>query len=188
MFLILNQVNQLIWCLRHRLLLQLHTYVFYMNLDIFDSSHDHTDLGSPTIRLSQDDDVDENNENYFVNHEIVIGSHPKIINVISRVSENVVRSVLDSDQFADLKMDGKEKESILKVAIENSVSVDILELFLRLKGHFDGTRHLEDIMFHEGVDRESINQVIESFKPILCTSQSEDTAVATLSPYFHTFN
>ena len=188
-------MNQLIWCLKYRLLLQLHTYVYYLNQASFDTSLSPSTGSSPTTtKLSQDyyscDEEDE--ENYYNNHVLI---SPKLINnklinpinspSISRMNEDILRSVLESSDHSK-DMDLKEKESILKVAIQSNVSVDTLETFLRLKGHFNGTRHLEDIMFHEGVDRKSINLVIESFDPLLCTSQCEDRAVAQLCPYFHT--
>lgn len=166
-----------------------------MNQPSFDTSSSPSTGSSPTMnKLSQDyfscDEEDE--ENYYNNHVLI---NPKLINnklinpikspSISRMNEDVLKLVLESSDHSK-DMDLKEKESILKVAIQSNVSVDTLETFLRLKGHFNGNRHLEDIMFYEGVDRKSINLVIESFDPLLCTSQCEDRAVAQLYPYFDT--
>lgn len=54
---------------------------------------------------------------------------------------------------------------------------------LHKKGYFRGEQHLEEIMFMENVSRSQLIQLLDKFKDILITFETEDPAVAMLYPY-----
>lgn len=191
----------LIWCLKRCLLLQIHTYITYFNPDDDQDDEDNVfQSGSPinfNTSLNYDDVNDEEEEGFNENknesnnredktRKINLGNYIEIKNHGTATDPSIkssdIKSVLDSDQIYNLSI--KENESIARVAIENNVSIESLQLFLRIKHYFDGSRHVEDIMFHEQITRKSINKILHSFNQLLCTSQCEDRAVAQLCPYF----
>ncbi|XP_053608422.1 GATOR complex protein NPRL3 [Plodia interpunctella] len=54
---------------------------------------------------------------------------------------------------------------------------------LHKKGYFRGEQHLEEIMFMENVSRSQLMQLLDKFKHVLITFETEDPAVAMLYPY-----
>ncbi|XP_013173065.1 PREDICTED: nitrogen permease regulator 3-like protein [Papilio xuthus] len=54
---------------------------------------------------------------------------------------------------------------------------------LHKKGYFRGETHLEEIMFMENVTRSQLMQLLDKFKGVLITFETEDPAVAMLYPY-----
>ncbi|KAM3957819.1 LOW QUALITY PROTEIN: GATOR complex protein Nprl3 [Aphomia sociella] len=54
---------------------------------------------------------------------------------------------------------------------------------LHSKGYFRGEQHLEEIMFMENVSRSQLLQLLDKFKDVLVTFETEDPAVAMLYPY-----
>ncbi|KAG6463375.1 hypothetical protein O3G_MSEX013834 [Manduca sexta] len=54
---------------------------------------------------------------------------------------------------------------------------------LHKKGYFRGEQHLEEIMFMENVSRSQLLQLLDKFKDVLITFETEDPAVAMLYPY-----
>ncbi|OWR52767.1 hypothetical protein KGM_206604B, partial [Danaus plexippus plexippus] len=55
---------------------------------------------------------------------------------------------------------------------------------LHKKGYFRGEQHLEEIMFMENVTRSQLMQLLDKFKDVLITFETEDPAVAMLYPYY----
>lgn len=45
-------------------------------------------------------------------------------------------------------------------------------------GYFDGGHHLEEIMYLENIRRSQLLQILDKFRDILITSESEDPAIA----------
>ncbi|CAK1582706.1 unnamed protein product [Parnassius mnemosyne] len=70
-------------------------------------------------------------------------------------------------------------------ALPAAAHPDDLLLLARLhnKGYFRGEQHLEEIMFMENVTRSQLMQLLDKFKDILITFETEDPAVAMLYPY-----
>lgn len=52
-----------------------------------------------------------------------------------------------------------------------------------ISGYFRGEQHLEEIMFMENVSRSQLMQLLDKFKDVLITFETEDPAVAMLYPY-----
>lgn len=50
-------------------------------------------------------------------------------------------------------------------------------------GYLRGEQHLEEIMFMENVSRSELMQLLDKFKDVLITFETEDPAVAMLYPY-----
>ncbi|CAH2041341.1 unnamed protein product, partial [Iphiclides podalirius] len=70
-------------------------------------------------------------------------------------------------------------------ALPAAGDADDLMLLARLhkKGYFRGEQHLEEIMFMENVTRSQLMQLLDKFKDVLITFETEDPAVAMLYPY-----
>lgn len=128
-----KMIQQVTWLLRHRLLLQMHTYVFLL-------PPDSNKLNECT--LSEDQHWSK-----------------------ATVDSKVVDFVAKKKRSADRK------------------DVSQAELFMKLYQYFDGTRHLEDIMFYENVQRSDMMDILNTFADFLRTTEYEDRAVAQLSPY-----
>lgn len=53
---------------------------------------------------------------------------------------------------------------------------------LHKKGYFRGSHHLEEIMFMENVTRSQVMQLLDKFKDVLITYETEDPTIAMLYP------
>ncbi|XP_068629292.1 GATOR complex protein NPRL3 [Battus philenor] len=76
-------------------------------------------------------------------------------------------------------------ERAVITALPAAAHPDDLMLLARLhkKGYFRGEQHLEEIMFMENVTRSQLMQLLDKFKDVLITFETEDPAVAMLYPY-----
>ncbi|XP_072931396.1 GATOR complex protein NPRL3 [Epargyreus clarus] len=77
------------------------------------------------------------------------------------------------------------EERTMLATIPASENPDDLLLLAQLhkKGYFRGEQHLEEIMFMENVTRSQLMQLLDKFKDVLITFETEDPAVAMLYPY-----
>ncbi|XP_075976854.1 GATOR complex protein Nprl3 [Anticarsia gemmatalis] len=77
------------------------------------------------------------------------------------------------------------EERAALATIPASKNTDDLLLLAQLhkKGYFRGEQHLEEIMFMENVSRSQLMQLLDKFKDVLITFETEDPAVAMLYPY-----
>ncbi|CAG4945890.1 unnamed protein product [Parnassius apollo] len=84
---------------------------------------------------------------------------------------------------ANINCSGAERAVL--AALPAAAHPDDLLLLARLhnKGYFRGEQHLEEIMFMENVTRSQLMQLLDKFKDILITFETEDPAVAMLYPY-----
>lgn len=62
-------------------------------------------------------------------------------------------------------------------------SPEEIALFSRLQWHFDGKHHLEEIMYLENVRRSQLLQLIDKFRGMIITRQSEDPTIANFSSF-----
>ncbi|CAG9788384.1 unnamed protein product [Diatraea saccharalis] len=78
-----------------------------------------------------------------------------------------------------------EDERAALAALPAAILTDDLLLLAQLhkKGYFRGEQHLEEIMFMENVSRSRLIQLLDKFKDVLITFETEDPAVAMLYPY-----
>ncbi|XP_023946989.1 GATOR complex protein NPRL3 [Bicyclus anynana] len=77
------------------------------------------------------------------------------------------------------------EERVVLSTMPASENPDDLLLLAQLhkKGYFRGEQHLEEIMFMENVSRSQLMQLLDKFKDVLITFETEDPAVAMLYPY-----
>ncbi|CAH2248094.1 jg12765 [Pararge aegeria aegeria] len=77
-----------------------------------------------------------------------------------------------------------EERAVLSTMPASENPDDLLLLAqLHKKGYFRGEQHLEEIMFMENVSRSQLMQLLDKFKDVLITFETEDPAVAMLYPY-----
>lgn len=73
------------------------------------------------------------------------------------------------------------KDEIFEYRTENfhipSDDTMLLDKFCRL-GYFDGSHHLEEIMYLENIRRSQLLQILDKFRDVLITSQHQDPAIA----------
>ncbi|XP_050344100.1 GATOR complex protein NPRL3 isoform X1 [Nymphalis io] len=78
-----------------------------------------------------------------------------------------------------------EERAVLATIPASENPGDLLLLAqLHKKGYFRGEQHLEEIMFMENVSRSQLMQLLDKFKDVLITFETEDPAVAMLYPYY----
>lgn len=70
----------------------------------------------------------------------------------------------------------KHKKAILDV--HASSSVQDLRLFVNLMKYFDGTCHMEEIMYNENLPRTQLLTLLDKFSPVLLTTLREDATTA----------
>ncbi|KAG7302032.1 hypothetical protein JYU34_013487 [Plutella xylostella] len=78
----------------------------------------------------------------------------------------------------------KEERAVLAQLPAAQQPEDLMLLAqLHKKGYLRGEHHLEEIMFMENVTRSQLMQLLDKFKDVLITFETEDPAVAMLYPY-----
>ncbi|CAG9829187.1 unnamed protein product [Diabrotica balteata] len=186
-------VQTIIWMLQHHLLLQLHTYIQYMPTDNGLLSH-KTDnhkkhLTSPSPRSSTV------MSNYQINHTertesesgaSTISEAPELITNRNITLENVSFTSTEEDKQdyqEELLLDfpDEERSSIFKIPATNTP--EDLKLFARLcrKEYFQGNHHVEEIMYLENLRRSQLLQLLDKFRDVLITYETEDPAIAMFS-------
>ncbi|CAH0686260.1 unnamed protein product [Spodoptera exigua] len=77
----------------------------------------------------------------------------------------------------------EERAALANVPASKNTDDLLLLAQLHKKGYFRGEQHLEEIMFMENVSRSQLMQLLDKFKDVLITFETEDPAVAMLYPY-----
>ncbi|XP_028027386.1 GATOR complex protein NPRL3 [Bombyx mandarina] len=77
----------------------------------------------------------------------------------------------------------EERTVLSHIPASNNTDDLLLLAQLHKKGYFRGEQHLEEIMFMENVSRSQLMQLLDKFKDVLITFETEDPAVAMLYPY-----
>ncbi|XP_054169266.1 GATOR complex protein NPRL3-like [Oppia nitens] len=190
------QVQIVVWLLKHRMLQQLHTYVYLVPLSQSTPyltqrvSQSHSDR--PNSALTGDmDGIDYSTGSSFPSEDSLATSPAIGTNFQhSSASEEDLSSpkfsssMIEESGTALLRVIGlsqSEIESILRVSA--SKNIEDLKLFIKLCPYFNGRHHLEDIMYYENVKRGQLLTLIDKFRDVLFTSQYEDSAVSQLCPY-----
>lgn len=125
-----KMTRQVIWLLKHRLILQMHSYVFLLPSET-------TKIADLTFNEFQESPLsDEPPHNSFDCRRIPIEG-------------------------------GKRNNE---------------DLFKRLTPYFDGTRHIEDIMFYEDIQRSDMMNLLSVYSDCLYTAEYDDRAVSALCP------
>lgn len=53
-------------------------------------------------------------------------------------------------------------------------------VYFCIKGYFRGEQHLEEIMYMENLTRSQVLQLLDKFRDVLITYETEDPAIAIL--------
>ncbi|KAL3269468.1 hypothetical protein HHI36_008537 [Cryptolaemus montrouzieri] len=190
-------VKTIIWMLQHHLLLQLHTYVQYMPLDNLRPAK-----GSSSKHRTMSNTPSRNNN--FVSSPYPEHSRAESESGTSTVSETPEpRSEADmfprnfnlgdmsftsneeekQDYQEELLLDfpDDERSSVFKIPATNNP--EDLRLFARLcrKNYFKGEHHIEEIMYLENLRRSQLLQLLDKFRDVLLTYETEDPAIAMFS-------
>lgn len=85
-------------------------------------------------------------------------------------------SIIHEDLLTDFTED--ERAAILKLPAASNA--DDLKLLVRLvqQGYLHGMHHLEEIMYLENVRRSQLLQLLDKFRDVLITCETEDPAIA----------
>lgn len=166
-------VRMIVWLLQHRMLLQLHTYVYFIPTP----SSPAPLLPAParSSHRSTPDDLDPSESDLSSNISDDVTQSP----VLKPASKDV--AAVGFEERAELlsELSDEERASVLKVPA--ALNPEDLALFARLCRHFRGHHHLEEIMYLENVRRSQLLQLIDKFRDVLLTCQAEDPAIATFS-------
>jgi len=187
----LQLVCQVIWLLKHRIIFQLHTFVYFVPLAVATPylRNRPPQVLSVRRRRSSTGPLAEESGASSLESPLLSPSFGSGGNVSSRTEESdeEAPSTLNSKDLSPGEEEsGKailsaaglalgEVESVLRVAAANNL--DDLRLFARLLPYFG------DMMYYENVRRSLLLPLIEKFREVLFTAISEDQAVAQLCPY-----
>ncbi|XP_066144429.1 GATOR complex protein NPRL3 isoform X1 [Euwallacea fornicatus] len=163
-------VQNIIWMLQHHLLLQLHTYIEYMPTESgapnkanrkCEPSRTESESGASTVSEAFD----------FIKH----------LNLESVSFASTDDDKQDYQEELLLDFPDEERTQIFKIPATNTP--EDLKLFARLcrKGYFEGNHHVEEIMYLENLRRSQLTQLLDKFRDVLITYDSEDPAIAMFS-------
>lgn len=115
-------------------------------------------------------------------HNRKIKIKTKFVNSFENMSFTSVED--DKPEFREellLDFSDEERSAIFKVS--NSNSDEDLKLFARLcrKNYFQGNHHIEEIMFLENLSRSQLLQLLDKFRDVLITYETEDPTIAMFS-------
>ncbi|XP_035694844.1 GATOR complex protein NPRL3-like isoform X2 [Branchiostoma floridae] len=189
-------VQMVVWMLQHRLLVQLHTYIYLMSMDPEtagtgaaksqasplllvpdDAARNRTiSGGSEAISVGSPDggelELSSSVETYST-YSTEMGSDGMLITKDARLQRKLTESLLSD-------LTEGERLSVLKVPAASNP--EDLRLFARLVWYFRGQHHLEEIMYYENLRRSQLLTLLDKFREVLITCQHEDAAAAV----FHT--
>ncbi|EFA09890.1 Nitrogen permease regulator 3-like protein [Tribolium castaneum] len=192
-------VQTIIWMLQHHLLLQLHTYVQYMPTDhglavprekderLVSQRNIGNVLSSSSYHPSTSEHSRAESESgtSTVSETPELRSESDLINRSINLENVSFTSVEDEkqDYQEELLLDfpDEERGNIFKIPATNNP--EDLRLFARLcrKGYFHGNHHIEEIMYLENLRRSQLLQLLDKFRDVLITYETEDPAIAMFS-------
>ncbi|GAB6027325.1 hypothetical protein CHUAL_001607 [Chamberlinius hualienensis] len=165
------RVKMVIWMLQHRILLQLHTYIYLMP----------TPDGPSNLSEKASDDSPQ-----VLGNDLYVPS--QLQNIYDYVYETTGKNFFHKEPTPDRLtatnncealpsyLTLSEKDNILKVPAASNL--EDLILFGRLCPYFRGKHHIEEIMYLENLRRSQILILLDKFRQVLSTCQHADTAVA----------
>ncbi|KAF5303153.1 hypothetical protein FQR65_LT08316 [Abscondita terminalis] len=197
----LQLVHMIIWMLKHHLLVQLHMYVQYMPTDqgLISSSVDQTKnmLATPLVSNngiltsrtfsatpSRQSRTHSESDASIISDTLEMRPDSELESVGMTLA-NISFSSADEEkqEYQELLLDfpDDERAAIFKISASND-SED-LQLFARLcrNGYFRGDHHIEEIMYLENLRRSQLLQLLDKFRDVLITYETEDPAIATFS-------
>ncbi|XP_071449044.1 GATOR1 complex protein NPRL3 [Hetaerina americana] len=177
-------IPAVIWLLRNRFLIQLHTYVFFVPpqrevVPVTTEEPLSSSVKASTCELKfQVGDDAEEPQSTEENGKILNGngsSHD--VSVDLKEGNNEDKADRDVEEpLAKTGLSASERAAVM--AVPAASCPEDLALFAKLVGHFKGTSHLEEIMYVEKVSRSQLLQIIDKFRDVLVTFEMEDPALA----------
>ena len=191
-----ERVQLVMWLLQHKLLQQLHTYVYLLLPDLVDppvAAHD-VGMGSDcSDRLGMTNGPEQ----------ALALSPPEMNGTASDASSNdssmgaagggtptgasnaATSTTLASTNGEEAsKARGKTQETLLSeltvmerqavFRLDAANNSDDLKLFAKLLRYFRGKQHLEEIMYYENISRSQILIILDKFRDVLVTSLHPD--------------
>ncbi|XP_044742248.1 GATOR complex protein NPRL3 [Chrysoperla carnea] len=144
--------------------------------DLFiDSSSIHFNNNNNDDDLSQHNDKHDKHEHKhkqhnYQQHNIDDDEHNNLIDDSTSTSSSFHEQLLDFKEH--------ERHAIFKIpASNNSEDLALLAKLCR-KGYFRGEHHLEEIMYLENLRRSQLLQLLDKFRDILITYETEDPAIS----------
>ncbi|GLV44413.1 Nitrogen permease regulator-like 3 [Carabus blaptoides fortunei] len=198
-------VQMMVWMLQHHLLMQLHTYIQFMPTESgktsemkYDRHMKRTITPSPrTSRLhaplsnimatsvpeSESGTSTTSNE---TTPEPQSHSTTDTDGLFHNIESEISFVSVDDDKGEyqeELLLDFNDEERSAIFRIPAASNPEDLTLLARLcrKGYFQGDHHIEEIMYLENLRRSQILQLLDKFRDILITYETEDPAVAMFS-------
>lgn len=192
-------VQMVIWMLKKRMLLQLHTYVYFVPLDSgcpflvqqrLSFTHSHLYNERPNSSFTDMNDTSDTTSSYQseasspVNASYLSSIQSQSLNMhsLNEISELTKSESSELNQLlSDINLSKEEIKAVL--ATQAADNLEDIRLFARLCSYFDGQHHIEDIMYYENLRRSQILTLIDKFRDVLITCQYEDVTVSELLPY-----
>ncbi|KAK4875348.1 hypothetical protein RN001_011770 [Aquatica leii] len=193
-------VQMIIWMLQHHLLVQLHMYIQYIPTDhgLMYSNADET-KNIPAAQTLQNNGI-LSSRTFSATPSRQSRTHSESdASIISDIFEprpdselgsaamnsslaNVSFSSADEEKqdYQELLLDFPDDERTAIFKIPASNNSEDLNLFARLcrNGYFRGEHHVEEIMYLENLRRSQLLQLLDKFRDVLITYETEDPAIA----------
>lgn len=192
-------VQMVIWMLQRHLLLQLHTYIQYLPTDNgvqqnksfksntidtlrslpigLDQRTEHTRTESESGASTISENTDFRSDFDVINKNTIFSTFESMMSFSSSLRQE------KEDYQEELLLDfpDEERSAIFKIPATNNP--EDLRLFARLcrKRYFEGEHHIEEIMYLENLRRSQILQLLDKFRDVLVTYETEDSAIAMFS-------
>ncbi|KAF5292458.1 hypothetical protein FQA39_LY14005 [Lamprigera yunnana] len=194
-------VQMIIWMLQNHLLIQLHMYIQYMPTDHGLVNHSleqiKTVLATPAVQNngllgsrtfsappSRQSRTQSESDASIISDSLEPRSDSELGNAAMNLA-NVSFSSADEEkqEYQELLLDFPDEERSAIYKISASSNPEDLNLFAKLcrNGYFRGDHHVEEIMYLENLRRSQLLQLLDKFRDILITYETEDPAIAMFS-------
>ncbi|KAJ3642280.1 hypothetical protein Zmor_025080 [Zophobas morio] len=190
-------VQTIIWMLQHHLLLQLHTYIQYIPTDHGLAASRERDLRhrslqrSVVLSSSYQPSASEHSRAESESGASTVSETPELRSELDLLNRSINLESVSFTSMEDEKQDyqeellldfpDEERGNIFKIPATNTP--EDLRLFATLcrKGYFHGDHHIEEIMYLENLRRSQLLQLLDKFRDVLITYETEDPAIAMFS-------
>lgn len=176
-------IPAVVWLLRHRFLIQLHTYVYFIPPQR-ENLPGTEEPPSPSVKfITGDVKFEDSEEGQKVSEESSKVSNGNI------PSDDVPLPELKESGNPEDKTERDVEEPLTKAGLSPQERMAVMSIpaascpqdiamFAKLVGHFKGTSHLEEIMYLEKMTRSQLLQILDKFRDVLVMYEMEDPALA----------
>ncbi|KAG1659950.1 GATOR complex protein NPRL3 [Nymphon striatum] len=173
-----HDIQIIVWMLQHRLLIQLHTYIYFIaskssltNLELLLKTGKGQLPSDYEAELSTSDDLSEN----FSRSVKLSESADSFVNLAPESESLSSFKGFMNNSSADISPEDKDTT----LNMPDSISQEDVMQLVKLLPYLRGQHHLEEIMYFKNMRRSQLNTIIDKFRHVLITCQHEDVAVAT---------